>query len=82
MRKEIITIEKRTFNLEMGEYMVFVYQEEKTLNFYIQKKQYGVISYVLGIEIKDLEGNMDEFIQDNIDEWVTICEHDIAKLER
>ena len=82
MRKEIITIEKRTFNLEMGEYMVFVYQEEKTLNFYIQKKQSGVISYVLGIEIKDLEGNMDEFIQDNIDEWVTICEHDIAKLER
>ena len=83
MKKEIIKIEKNTFNLESGEYIVYVFTgDENDLEFYIQKKQYGVISFAVGIFPKDLECSIDEFIQDSIEEWVTICEDDIARLER
>ena len=82
MSKEIIKIEKNTFNLGADEYIVYVFpEEENCLNFYIQKKQYGIMSFALGIEIKNLQGSIDEFVKDNIEEWVTICEHDIAKIE-
>ena len=82
MRKEIIKIEKNTFILENGEYIVYVFtEEENILEFYIQKKQYGIMSFALGIEIKDLDCSIDEFIQDNINEWVMVCEHDIERLE-
>lgn len=82
MRKEILKTEKYIFDLQAGEYIVYVFSdEENTLEFYIQKKQYGLISYALGIEVKSLDETMEEFIDRNLNEWIMVCEHDIAKLE-
>jgi len=82
MKKESLNIEKYIYNIENEEYIIYLIPEENnSTEFYIQKKDYGVISLAIGIDTNKLECSIEEFIEDNITEWVENCEDDIDKLE-
>lgn len=78
-------IERYTYNKEKDRYFVYLIEDEddeKTTDFYIQKKGYGIISHVIGLNIDELEVELNEFINNNLDEWIEVCLSDIEKLEK
>ena len=56
----------------LGEtYLVYVSKGENDLtNFYVSKKGYGIIRYSIGVNIKELDISIEEFINANLIEWI------------
>lgn len=80
----MLEIERYTYTKKKDKYLVYLIENEDDENitdFYIQKKESGIISHAVGLNIDDLEIEIDEFIENNLDEWIKICLSDIEKLE-
>lgn len=86
MKKDIINVTKYTFESNFKElYDVFLIPEkDDSMNFYIQKQGYGIISHGVGIQMKDFKklDSVEDFIDANLNEWMENCEHDIETLEQ
>lgn len=86
MKKEKLNIDRYIVENDAGDkYNVLVIPEDETdINFYIQKVGYGVISYEIGFTKENFERfnqSIEDFINENKDEWIESCEYDIQKLE-
>lgn len=82
LKKEKIQIEKYIWKHENTNYIIYLIPEDKKFtSFYIQKEDYGFISYEVSIDMDELGTSAEEFIKANIDAWVMDCELDIFKLE-
>lgn len=88
MIKENITIDKYTIYNDMEDaYDIFVIPEvdnnmNHSMNFYIQKKGYGCMAHTIGLLPEDFEKlDVENFIKENTNEWIEICEDDIRILE-
>lgn len=52
-------------------YLVYVSKGEDDLtNFYVGKKGYGIIRYSIGVNMKELDLSVEEFINENLIEWI------------
>ena len=83
--EEMLEIARYEYDYKKGKYLVYLIENEEDENvtdFYIQKKGYGNISHTIGFNIDELETDIDEYIKDNLKEWVDICLSDIEKLEQ
>lgn len=83
--EEMIEIERYEYDYKKDKYLIYLIENEDDENitdFYIQKKGYGNISHIIGIDIDKLEVDVNEYIKDNLKEWVDFCLADIEKLEQ
>lgn len=84
MKKEEMGITKYLVNFNDNDYTIYLMANEEQkdfTDFYIQKKGYGLISHVVGININELDCSVETFIDDNLTEWIESCEDDIHSLE-
>ena len=84
MKKESLNVIKYTVESDFNElYDIFLIPEDNndSMGFYIQKQGIGLISFALGLQMKDYEqiDNIDNFIDENLDEWISVCELDIKE---
>ena len=84
MKKESLNVIKYTVESDFNEfYDIFLIPENNndSMGFYIQKQGIGIISFALGLQMKDYEqiDNIDNFINENLDEWISVCELDIKE---
>ena len=72
MKSEMVQYLKYTVNVNGKTYLVFTKTENKVTSFYIQREGYGIISFMIGLELDAyaLGCSEEEYISDNIDEWV------------
>lgn len=85
MKKENLNIERYTYNLKDKKYLIYVFSEENNITeFYIQRENYGIISSTVGFNFDELEEKItiENYINENIADWIEICETDILRLER
>ena len=82
MKKSSLNIEKYICTVNNSKYVIYLIPEENNLTgFYIQKNNYGLLSLAVGLNIKLLECSIEDFINNNITEWIEIYEDSIDKLE-
>ena len=84
MKKTDITVEVYEIDIEDNKYLVFKninMEDNQYIDFNIQKKGYGVISYCGGIPANEITPTTEEYIEGEIEEWIKVCEYDIKKLE-
>ena len=85
MEKINLEIEKYTFVYDNEDnYFIYVIpsQENKDFtDFYIQKEDYDFISFCIGLDMKKINCSNQEFINDNIMDWIDNYEDDIEALE-
>lgn len=84
MKKESLNVIKYTVESDFNElYDIFLIPEDNndSMGFYIQKQGIGLISFALGLQMKDYEqiDNIDDFIDENFEEWIRSCEFDIKE---
>lgn len=51
-------------------YLVYINEKEDWTEFYISKKEYGIISFMIGLDLNKIGVNLDQFIHDNLIEWI------------
>lgn len=51
-------------------YLVYIKEKENFTEFYISKKDYGIIEYVIGLDLNNTGKNIEDFINDNLIEWI------------
>ena len=80
--KEILNIGKYECELYGKEYFIYLFPEDNGyIGFYVQRKGCGIISHVIGVELKKLDCSIDEFINKNLKEWTIDYDYDISKIE-
>ena len=84
MKKESLNVIKYTVESDFNKlYDIFLIPEDNndSMGFYIQKQGIGIISFALGLQMKDYEqiDNIDDFIDENFEEWIRSCELDIKE---
>ena len=90
VKSENLNITKYTISIDDNDiYYIFIIPEidhnnSESMNFYIQKQDYGLISSLEGLTPKDFNEieNMDEYIDKSLSEWIKVCEYDIEKAEK
>lgn len=85
MEKFNLEIEKYSFVYDNNEnYFVYAIPSQKDKDFtefYIQKDSYGFFSFCIGLDMKKMNCTNQEFINENIMEWIDSYENDIEVLE-
>ncbi len=51
-------------------YLVYIKEKENFTEFYISEKDYGIIEYVIGLDLNNTGKNIEDFINDNLIEWI------------
>lgn len=51
-------------------YLVYIKEKENFTEFYISEKDYGIIEYVIGLNLNNTGKNIEDFINDNLIEWI------------
>ena len=88
MDKEVLTMNKYTVKTLDNTYFVYTSLEkdfgEDFLNFYINLKNYAFISHIIGLRKEDFksEKEIQDFINENIIDWIYDYKLDLEKLER
>ena len=87
MLKENLNITRYTVYNEIEDaYDIFLIPEidnnrNESMDFYIQKRGCSIMTFAIGITPEDYERiNIEDFIKDNVNEWIESCEDDIATL--
>ena len=84
MKKELITIERRTYEVNGEKYHVLLIPENdgKVMSYYIQKDGYGIITHYLGEDIEKFNPDfVDENIKASLADMIKFAEFDIECLE-
>ena len=85
MEKINLEVEKYSFKYDDGDnYYVFAVPSQKDKDFtefYIQKEDYGFISFCISVDIEKMNSNNQDFINEQIIKWIESYEDDIEVLE-
>lgn len=85
MKKEEQKIIKYHIEKDNQEYYIYQIPNDNEDNgltgFYIQKKDYGLITYCIGIYINQLAFPVEDFIKDHINDWILLANIDLEKNE-
>lgn len=85
MEKFNLEIEKYSFVYDDNEnYFVYAIPSQKNkefTEFHIQKENYGFVSFCIALNMEEMNCTKQEFINENIMEWINSYEDDIEVLE-
>lgn len=85
MEKIDLQIEKYSYQYDNRDnYFVYAIPSQKDKSyteFYIQKEDYGFISFCISLNINQMNCSNQEYINENIIEWIDNYEDDIEVLE-
>lgn len=82
---EKVEIIRKTKERNGRKYTLLLIPNEERSNFtdiYIQSGRKGLMTFCIGLDFKELSCSMDDFIEDNLEEWIEDCENDIELLEK
>lgn len=51
-------------------YLVYINENEDGTDFYISKKDYGIIKFMIGLDLNKIGISIDDFINDKLIEWI------------
>ena len=79
---ENLAVEKHIYNIDNEEYIIYLFPEDNNMTgFYIQKKDYGFISHCIELDMTNINWTNEEYIDENIREWIDFYKEDIDILE-
>jgi len=82
MKKSNLSIETYTINHNNEEYILYLFPDEENFtNIYMKRNQIGIISLCIGIKVEDLNCSLEEFIENNVEEWIEDYDNEIEDLE-
>ena len=82
MEKSNLSIETYSFKHNNKDYIFYLLPEEENFtSIYLKRKQIGIISLCIGIKVQELNCSLEEFIKDNLEEWVENYDNEIEDLE-
>lgn len=82
MKKETILMEKYTIKKDDQVYYILANNVKDISEFYITKKDYGIIEFMIGFNILDCGWTTNKQVIDNYYiEWITLFENTIKRLE-
>ena len=83
MKKEVISIEKFEIELYNKTYFILVYKKSEYgfYEFYITEEDNSIISFCVGSQITDKTLTIEEFIGDNIINWIYLYNKELDVLE-
>lgn len=83
MIEESLTIKKYIYKGEHSNYIIYLIPEEyNSTSFYIQREKCGIINLAIGLDLKQIQISAEDFIKENIEDWIEDYESDIDILER
>lgn len=82
MKKDFFNVEKYICTVNNAEYIIYLFPENNSTGFYIRKQDSGLISLTAELNTKLLQCSVEEFIDNNINKWIEICEDAIEKIEQ
>lgn len=65
---------------KINNYNIIIHESTEMISFYLQKKDYGLISFCIGIT-KNPKIDIEKFIAYNLNEWIELYNEDLEKLE-
>ncbi len=51
-------------------YLVYINEREDWTDFYISKKDYGIIKFMIGLDLNKIGISVDDFINNKLIEWI------------
>ena len=51
-------------------YLVYIKEKENFTEFYISEKDYGIIQYVVGLNLNNIGITIDQYITENLINWI------------
>jgi len=51
-------------------YLIFIYEKENFTEFYVSKKDYGIIKFAIGVNLNEINKTLEDFVNDNLIEWI------------
>ena len=86
MEKINLEIEKYSFTYDDNEkyfvYAIPLQNKKEYTEFYIQKEHYGFISHCITLSMNKMNCTNEDFIEENIMEWINSYEDEIEILEQ
>ena len=81
--KEVISIEKFEIELYNKTYFILVYKKSENgfYEFYITEEDNSIISFCVGSQITDITSTIEEFIGNNIINWIYLYNKELDILE-
>ncbi len=77
MNKEELNITRYTIKRNDNTYCLYLIPDSSAdgcLSFYIEKVGYGDLYHTVGVPTNDTPLSIEELIENNIDEWISIAE--------
>ena len=74
MKKSELKITKYELTNDGKEYILYLIPENEFLSFYIQRKGYGDIYHTVGIKLNDIPEDLEELINNNLADWISIAD--------
>lgn len=65
-----INVKVQEFEILEEIYLVYVYEKENFTEFYIGKKDYGIIRFMIGLDLNEIGISVEDFINDKLIEWI------------
>lgn len=76
-----INVKLEEFEILNQTYIVYIYEKEDFIKFYIGKKDYSIIKFIIGVNLQQMNMTIDEFIYQNLLTWIYIYTSDTIEEE-
>lgn len=64
------SMQVKEYEILKEKYLVYINENEDETDFYISKKGYGIIKFIVGLDLNKIGITIDEFINNSLIEWI------------
>ena len=64
------SMQVKEYEILKEKYLVYINENEDGTDFYISKKDYGIIKFMIGLDLNKIGISIDDFINDKLIEWI------------
>lgn len=64
------SMQVKEYEILKEKYLVYINENEEGTDFYISKKGYGIIRFMIGLDLNKIGISIEDFINDKLIEWI------------
>ena len=64
------SMQVKEYEILKEKYLVYINENEDGTDFYISKKGYGIIRFMIGLDLNKIGISIEDFINDKLIEWI------------
>ena len=64
------SMQVKEYEILKEKYLVYINENEDGTDFYISKKDYGIIKFMIGLDLNKISISVDDFINNKLIEWI------------